>query len=154
VVDLVVAPDAAAEIDAPDVAGAPFEAEGLERNPDFRRPAVLVHFRCDRPHAVPAWRDVAALVGHLQVGLRGRRVRHEDEAVAAISERVDDDLEAVLFSRDEILSNVVDDRRLARSIEAPYAQVKRVGIEEDADLRRFARGLAFVRFRLYEAGRR
>ena len=42
--------------------------------------------------------DLAALVRHLLVGARPLGVGHEDEAVPAIGERVEDDLEAVLVA--------------------------------------------------------
>jgi len=46
----------------------------------------------------------------LGIGLRADGVGDEDEAVAPIGERIEDDLEAVLLARDEVLPDVVDDQ--------------------------------------------
>src|SRR5204862_673753 len=54
VIDLVLAPDATAEVDAPDPAVAALEPQRLEWNPHFSRPAVATTLRRDGPDRVPA----------------------------------------------------------------------------------------------------
>ena len=113
VVDLVLAADAAAEVDAPDVAGAALEAQRLERNPDLGRPAVGV-----APASPPTTRaSQLVLTSRPSLAIcvsdfAPAGVGDEDEAVAAIGERVEQHLERVLLARREVLADVVDDRRL------------------------------------------
>ena len=153
VVDLVLPADAPAEVHTPDAIGAALEAQRLERNADLGRPAARVAPGRDRPHRVPAGVDVAPFVGNLRVGLRAGGVGHEDEAVAAIGEGVEDHLEGVLLAGDEILADVVDDHAGGIGVVADDADVERVAIEGEAHLGQLGGGLPFVRLGLDESGR-
>src|SRR5439155_18923889 len=103
------APDAAAEVNAPDPIGAALEPQRLERNPHLNRPSVAAAFRCDGPDRVPAWIHLPPFIRDLRVELRADGVGHEDEAVAAIGEGVEDQLEAVLLGGIEVFPDVDDD---------------------------------------------
>src|SRR6185436_17885300 len=111
VIDFVLAPDAAAEIDAPDAVGAPLEPQRLERNPDLGRPAALAAGRRHGPHRVPAGVDVAPIVGNLRVRSLARHGDDADLALAAIGQVNEDYLHAVLLAGGEVLADVVDDQR-------------------------------------------
>ena len=154
VVDLVLPADAAAEVHAPDAVRAPLEAQRLERDADLRRPPGRIPLRGHGPHRVPARVDVPPFVRDLRVRFGARRIHDEDEPVAAIGERVEDHLEAVLLAGREVLADVVDDERGRRRVVADDADVERVVVVGDAHVGQLGRRLPFMRLGLHEvAGR-
>ncbi len=154
VIDFVLAADPPAEIDAPNPIGARFETERLERNAQFSRPTGGVAPGRHRPHRIPAGVDVASLIGDLGVGLGPDGVGHEDEPVAAVGEGVENELERVLFARDEVLADVVDDQARRIAAVTDDADVERVAIEGQAHFGALRRRLPFMRFCLEELRRR
>lgn len=105
----VLAPHAAREVDAPDLAVARLEPQRLERDAKLRGPAVRTTPSLNPPDRVSIGVDVAAFVRHLGIRLGASGVGREHEAVAPIGERVEEHFEDVLVASDEVLANLVDD---------------------------------------------
>ena len=131
-----------------------FEAQGLERDAELRRPTALGGVRGDPPHGIPVRVDVAAFVRHLRVGLGARGVSGEDETVAMIAERVEQHVEGVLAAGGEVLADVVDDNAGGRRVFAEDGDVEVVAVVGQAHFGLFTRGLTFERVGLDEAGGR
>ena len=87
--------DVPLEIDAPELGAAGRVAERPEGDPEFGGPAALHHPALHPPDGVPVAVRVP-LVGHLGVVEGAERVGLEQEAVPAVVEGVEDDLEAVV----------------------------------------------------------
>ena len=94
---LVLAPDAAAKLNAPDMRRLRTVAERLERNLHLDRPAAVEAAGPHVPHRVPVGVRVA-LVRELLVGAPAERVGVEHEAVAAVVERVEERAEVVVLA--------------------------------------------------------
>jgi hypothetical protein len=71
-----------------------------------------------------------------------------------VVERVQDDLEAILFSSGKVLPDVVDDDSRTAAVVTDGCDVEVLAVERHPDLGVFRRGLALVRLGLNEAGHR
>src|SRR5581483_10875189 len=67
VIDLVLASDPPAEIDAPGASLARVKSQRLERDADLGGPLALADLRRDGTHGIPTRIDVASLVGNLRI---------------------------------------------------------------------------------------
>ena len=152
---LVLAADAAAKLNAPDVRRLRPVAERLERNLHLDRPAAVEAAGPHVPHRVPVGVRVA-LVRELLVGAPAERVGVEHEAVAAVVERVEERAEVVVLAE---LGGVA--AHLVRNPLAPGRRVPHPGgdvdirvVEHDPRLGRLGRGRAGVGNVLDEVGDR
>ena len=159
---LVLAPDVALEVQAPDraVRSVPETAEG---NRHLRAPAEGAARRPHCPGGVPVQIGAAgtaaaggtaatSLVRELAVVLDARDVRPEDETVLPVAVRVENDPEAVLVLEHGVAAAVGDRQGGSVPVEADDGEVEVGFVEGDPHFGPFARRLAFERLHLLEAG--
>ena len=149
---LIAAAEAPLKVDAPGLHRLRAELQRLERNFDLGVPAVFTDARADIPDAVPIRVLIAALVRHLRVPLRARRVDRKLVAVALILEGIDDDLEAVSVGGVEVLAQLVDDDLRRLGIFREYADVDRAVVVQQLDFGLVGRRLTLAGIVLDEAG--
>jgi hypothetical protein len=83
------------EVDAPRLDIVRVEFQCAERNANFGKPTIFDDTRFHVPDAIPVRVVFATFVRHLRVPLRAHWVDRKLIAIAAIVERVKDNLEAV-----------------------------------------------------------
>ena len=156
-----VARDVALEVQAPGLHLFRRIAEGAEGNRELRAPAELADLGGDGPGAVPVQVEAggqgaapeAAVAAHaaehagaafhdLAVVLDARRVRAEHETVAAVLERVEDDLEAVRLVQGRVAAAVRDDDPFGFPVVADDRHEEGVLGVREADLGPFRARLA------------
>ena len=148
---LVLAPDHALEVDAPDVLVLLREADLVEGDAQLDRPARAVDGGLGLPDAVPGV-VFADIVRERHVGDRSGRVGIEGVAGALVEVGIDRDHEPVgVGLRVAAAEALADLRRLG--VAAERGDVEGVVVVGDPDVGRLGRGGAVVRIVLGEAGR-
>ena len=131
---LVHATHPADEVDAPCLRIAlRVEAERLERNLHFDRPARVLLRRSDGMNAVPRLNDTARVIERLFVAYRPLRVHNEQERIASIVKGVQRHSEDVAVGRHEVAFQPHRDRLLRRGIVVDRGDVQIVVIVQHAD---------------------
>jgi len=102
------------------------EAEGLERDLDLGHPSVAGDSRSRVPDAVPVAAERLAVVGHLAVRSRTGGIHLEEEAVAVIKERIEDDRDSIVDVEIRVARELRGDDPASRSITADDPDVQRV----------------------------
>ena len=150
---LVLAPDGAPELDAPDIRRLRTVAQGLERDLHLQRPAAVEAAGPHVPDRVPVAVRIA-LVRELLVGAGTERIRIEVEAVAAVVEGVEEDGESVVLAElVGVAAHLVGDPlALGRGVPDPRGDVDVRLVEQDPRLGPLGRGRADVGHLLDEAG--
>ena len=132
---LVLAPDGAPELDAPDMRRLRPVAQGLERNLHLYRPAAVEAAGSHVPHRVPV-RVRVALVNELCVCAGAERIGVEEDSVAAVVERIEQHGEGVVLT--ELVGVaphlVGDPLALGRRVPDPRRDVDAGLVEKDPGL--------------------
>ena len=149
---LVLPPDAAPDLDAPEMWRLRAVAQALERNLHLKRPAAVEAAGPHVPDRIPVGVGVA-LVGELLVRPCAERIGVEVEAVAAVVEGVEEDSEGVVLAKlVRVAPHLVGDPlALGRRIPDARRDVHVLVIEEDPRLGPLGRRRARVRHQLDEA---
>jgi len=141
----------ALQVDAPDLGGAGPIPERSERDRGFHRPAALEPARPEIPDRIPV--DVhLALVGDLGVEAAARGVDGEDDGVAAVMERVEDDVDVVVLA--PCVSPHVVGGDPVGVLPAAERHEDRGFVERDPDIRPVGGRLSRPRFDLKEVRNR
>ncbi len=148
---LVLAMKGALDIEAPRVA-VRIEVERAEGKLNLERPADLTAPRPGRPDAVPG--AVLAGVAHERVRHRAFRIHFEEIPGARVQERVDGPSDFVVGAQRLVAPALLPDDGIGLGVVRRHAQVQRVAVKRDTDVRSLRCGLAVVRVDLYEVARR
>ena len=149
------ASDIALEIDAPGLRRANGKTQCTKRNRHLGAPAAVEDLSLHPPGAIPVSVEAAfAIVGDLTVVLRPRGIGTEDEAGLAVAIGIEDDLEAVGLVEGCVAACVGNDNAIRLAVVANDADVERIVVESDEDLRLLGGRLTFVGGGLHEAGGR
>ena len=92
------------------------EAQRLERQRDLGHPALVRDARARVPDTVPLEARLRLVVRDLPVGAGARRVHGEEEAVALVEERVEDDRDAVVHVEVRVSGELRRDDRGRRAV--------------------------------------
>src|SRR4029077_8016744 len=137
---LVLAADEALEVDPPNHIGGLHEVQGRKRNCDGSGPALFCAASLRDPYSIPSGiavahaRLCAPLLCDQGIALRAQRIDLEDERVAAIVGRIDDDLEIVVEFLTDVAPELAgnDSRRIG--VEALDAEIDFMLTVENTDL--------------------
>jgi hypothetical protein len=148
----------ALEVDPPHLGLTRLEANGAERDVDFRGPALAVNSRRSVPHALPIAIDVGggaaaaafAFVEDLLLELGAKRRGQEHVAVARIVKGVEDDLEVVFVEQAIGIAPHFRSRDRQRRIRA-HADVEMALVVKNANLGAIGGRRAFLRLLLEKA---
>ena len=128
------------------------EAQRLERDPHFQRPARVALHRAHSGDAVPRFDDLARVIERLLVAHRTLRVDEEQEGVAFVVEGVEHHAEDVAVRRYEVALEPHRDRPLRLRVVVDAGDVEIGGVVQHPHLRAEARRIAGARQLLHEVG--
>ena len=128
-------------------------AQGLEWNRRLERPPAGEPPRPHGPDGIPV-RAVVPLVGDLPVHPAAERIDRQVDAVAAVVERVEHDVDVLVLADVEAVAAqlVGDPARLRRRVPAAAADVDVVAVERQPDFGLFRGGSALDGLDLHEVG--
>ena len=148
--DFVLPADDPAEVDAPDLGAGSGVAEGLEREPQFGRPAALEARGPGIPDRGPVAVEVP-LVGDEAVEEPAHRIQVEDEGVPPVVEGVEGDGEVLVEPDAPVVAPEFGGHDPVRpGVPAASGDVDRLVVEEDPDLGLFGGRRPFERLGLDE----